>query len=62
MPQLMEHTLRADIVQAEIVKSECFIIVDDSGNPVVELRAGEDRTLQIMDKYGNVRTEIRIGP
>ena len=66
MPQLMEsalkeHILRADIVQTEIVKSECFIIVDSNGNPVVELRADDDKTLQIMDKYGNIRTEIRIG-
>ena len=61
MPQLMEHALRADIVQGEIVKSECFILVDSNGNPVIELRAGKDGTLQIMDKYGNIRTEIRIG-
>ena len=62
MPRLMEHTLRADIVQTDIVKSKCFILVDSTGNPVVELRAGEDNTIQIMDKYGNIRTEIRIGP
>ena len=61
MPELMEHALRADIVQGEIVKSKCFILVDSSGNPVIELRAGEDGALQIMDKYGNIRTEIRIG-
>ena len=61
MPELMEHTLRADIVQTEIVKSECFIIVDSSGNPVIEFRAGEENTLQIIDKYGNIRTEIKIG-
>ena len=61
MPELMEHTLRADIVQTEIVKSEGFIIVDSNGNPVIELRAGKENTLQIMDKYGNIRTEIKIG-
>ena len=61
MPELMEHALRADIVQGEIVKSECFILVDSTGNPVIEIRAGEENTLQIMDKYGNIRTEIRIG-
>jgi hypothetical protein len=61
MPELMEHTLRADIVQTDIVRSECLILVDPNGNPVIEFRGGRDNTLQVIDKYGNIKTEIKLG-
>ncbi len=61
MPKITEHTLNADIIQTGIVKSSCFILVDSDGNPVVEFRADEENTFQILDKHGNICTEIRLG-
>ena len=61
MAQATEHSIKADIIQAEIIKSESLIITDSNGNPVVQLRAGAENTIQIMDKYGNICTEIHIG-
>ena len=56
-----EHTLKADNVHGGIVKAGSFILVDSEGNPVIQFRAGESKTLQIMDGHGNICMEIHIG-
>jgi hypothetical protein len=55
------HMQKSHLIQTEILKTRSFILVDSNESPVLELRAGDDNTLQIMDKYGNICTEIRIG-
>jgi len=61
MAQVAEQILKTQLIDTEVLKSRCFILVDAEGNPVVEFRAGQENTLQIMDKHGNICTEIRIG-
>jgi hypothetical protein len=57
----MEHTVRAEITEAELVKAKSFVIVDPDGNPVVQLRGGENNTLQVLDRYGNIQAELHFG-
>jgi hypothetical protein len=61
MPVETEHTQKADTFQGDIVKAGTIILVDPDDNPVVQFRAARDKTLQIMDGFGNICMEIHLG-
>ena len=61
MSQVAEHAVRAERIETKILKAESFILIDPEGNPVAEIRGGRNKTLQIMDKFGNICSEIHFG-
>ncbi len=61
MPVETGHTRKAATFQGEIVKAGTIILVDPEDNPVIQIRAGNEKTLQIMDGFGNICLEIHIG-
>ena len=61
MPTETEHSHKADTYQGDIVKAGTIILVDPEENPVIQFRAGKNKTLQIMDGYGNICLEVHLG-
>ena len=61
MPTEAEHTQKADNYQGDVVKAGTIILVDPEDNPVIQFRAAENKTLLIMDGFGNICLELHLG-